>query len=265
METLKGMHRVLDYIRHFLASGDEHSVHSPFVFKLLTEGVYVKNKEPEFEKIETVRNRLLRDDRLINVSDLGAGSSFDGRLKSRSISEIAHKFAKSPAHCRFLFRLTRHLKPATMIELGTSLGISAMYQSAGNGTAKLFTLEGCPETANIARENFRNNNYYSINCITGNFDETLPVLLEDLKNVDYTYIDGNHTYTATLRYFQLLKFYCHRNSVIIFDDIYWSDEMQQAWQEIKSDKDVTISLDFYQFGIVFFNKDFTPQSFKLKL
>ncbi len=265
METLKGINRVVSYISHYLAAGDEHSVHSPFVFNLLTDGVYLKKTEPVFKQIEAVRKQLEKDDREINVKDLGAGSSFDGRPNRRSILDITARFAKSPAHCKFLFRIARHLKPKTMIELGTSLGISAMYQSAGNNDARLYTLEGCPETANVARENFRNNNFYTINCITGNFDDTLPILLQDLKNMDYAYIDGNHTLSATLRYFHLLKYYHHQHSVIIFDDIYWSDEMQQAWQEIKSDKDVTISLDFYQFGIIFFNKDFTPQSFKLRL
>ena len=257
--------KVTGMVRHFLSAGNEHSVHSPFVFKLLMEAIYLKRNEPVFDQIESIRKQLLNDESEINVIDLGAGSSFDGRLNKRSIREITRKFAKSPRHCRFLYRMTEYLKPATMIELGTSLGISAMYQSAGNRNGLLYTLEGCPETANAARDNFIKNNFTNIKCITGNFDDTLPQLLSELKQFDYTYIDGNHTLEATLNYFRLLKNHKHENSVIIFDDIYWSEGMQQAWQQIKSDPEVTISIDFYQFGVVWFNKKYSSQSFRLRL
>jgi len=259
------LNKVISLTRHFLTAGNEHSVHSPFIFKLLMEGIYVKRNEPVFDKIELVRKQLLSDDREIEVLDLGAGSSFDGRLNKRSIADITRKFAKSPHHCRFLYRMTEQLQPKIMIELGTSLGISAMYQSAGNSNGKLYTLEGCPQTSSAARENFSKNNYNNINCITGNFDDTLPELLGELKSFDYAYIDGNHTREATLNYFQLLKKHMHQESVIIFDDIYWSEGMKLAWQQIKSDPDVTISIDFYQFGVVFFNKKYTRQAFKLRL
>lgn len=261
----KSITLTLGYLRHLLSAGNEHSVHSPFVFKLLTEGIYKKEHSPDFDRIEAIRRDLLSDKRELHVIDLGAGSTFDGNAKKRSVKEIANNFAKSSHYCKLLYHLTEYLKPSVMIELGTSLGISAMYQSAGNPNGTLYTLEGCPATAMVAVENFKKNNFSNIKCVTGNFNQTLPILLSEIKKTDYAFIDGNHTYEATMSYFQLFKNHCHENSVLVFDDINWSPGMKKAWKEIKADKDVTITLDFFLVGIVFFNKDFTKEDFLLKL
>lgn len=263
--SLGAINQAISFLRHYVSAGNEHDVHSPFVFHLLTKALYLKSKEPVFYKIESARKQLLCDNREITVTDLGAGSSFDGHLNKRTIADITRKFAKATRHCQFLYRMTAYLKPGIMIELGTSLGLSAMYQAAGNDNGQLYTLEGCEETANLARDNFKKLQIKNIECITGNFDDTLPVLLNATGQFDYAYIDGNHTLNATLNYYELLKKYLKKHSVIILDDIYWSNGMKQAWNKIKSDPQVTISLDFYQFGVVFFNRNLTPQKFKLRL
>ena len=252
-------------IRHFFTAGNEHGIHSPFVFKLLTEGIYSKKHEPVFEIIEKFRQQLLGDNTVIKVKDLGAGSTFDGRLNKRTIAEITAKFAKSPRHCRFLFRLAGFLNPAVIIELGTSLGISGMYLASANRAGKLYSLEGCPETAIAAKKNFDKNNFKNVTVITGNFNDTLLPLLNNLETFDMAYIDGNHTYEATLDYFRIFAGRSHKKSCIVFDDIYWSPGMKTAWEAIKADPLVKVSLDFYQFGVVFFNDSLTRQNFVLRL
>jgi predicted O-methyltransferase YrrM len=252
------------FASHWLRAGDEHSVHSPFVFRLLTEAVYLKGDEPEYARIEAVRSAMLRDQRVLKVTDLGAGSTFDGRPVERNVREIAARFAKPPRYGRLLFRLTRFFRPKIMIELGTSLGISAMYQALGFAEGNLYTLEGCPETASVARENFADAGLHSIECITGDFDSSLSRLLAETGTFDYLFIDGNHSYEATLRYFNLAKQYASVDSVIVFDDINWSEGMKVAWKQICADEKVTISIDFFQLGLVFFNKGFSRQHFLLR-
>lgn len=263
--NLKGLKISIDYLLHFISAGDEHSVHSPFVFKLLTECIYNKSDNPAFDSIEKIRTTLLKDTREIEVTDLGAGSTYNGVPKKRKISEIAGNFAKAPKYSRLLFRIVNYLKPATMVELGTSLGISGMYQSAGNPNGTLYTLEGCSNTANEAISNFKKNGFDKLKCSIGNFDATLPELLMQINEVDYAFVDGNHTYDATIRYFNLLKKKVTSTSILIFDDINWSDGMKKAWDEIKSDPDVTVTIDFFLLGLVFFNRDYSKQNFKLRL
>jgi predicted O-methyltransferase YrrM len=261
----KVVRQIINFLKYYRQAGDEHSVHSPFVFSLLTNALYRKDKPEIFKRIENVRKNLLRDQRVINTVDLGAGSSFDGKVKRRTVSQTAAWFAKPPRIGAALYRIVEHLKPSVMIELGTSLGISSMYQASGNPNGTLYTIEGCAETAAFAKENFRNAGITNIRQLTGNFDAELPELLKALQQIDYAFIDGNHTYAATIKYFQLLKARCHHDSVLIFDDINWSDGMQKAWSEIKADPDVTITVDFFVFGLVFFNSGFSKQNFVLKL
>lgn len=261
----RSLHISIDFLRHVFTSGNEHDVHSPFVFKLLTEGIYKNDHDPAFEKIENIRKELLKNFTELAVTDLGAGSSFNGIPKKRTVSEITHNFAKSPRYGRLLFHITQFLQPDVMVELGTSLGISAMYQSAGNPSGKLYTLEGCDQTAAFARSNFRKTGYDNIECITGNFNQTFPQLLESLKNVDYIFIDGNHTYEATKQYFLKSKSHISDYAVLVFDDINWSEGMKRAWKEIKSDEDVTLTLDFFFVGLVFISKNFSKQNIKLRL
>jgi len=256
--------RITDFFRYYFISVNEYGIHSPFVFKLLTESIYLKSKEPAFEKIEKIRSQLFADKRTIEITDLGAGSRYDGLPQHRKVSDMTRRFAKSPKYGRLLFRLVNHLKPKVMIELGTSLGISAMYQSAGNPNATLYTLEGDGATAALAVANFNAGGFNAINTITGNFNDTLPSLLNRLGVVDYVFVDGNHTYQATINYFRLLKKHKQPSTVLVFDDIHWSDEMLKAWNEIQADPEVTISIDFFALGLVFFNPDFTKQRFVIR-
>ncbi|HEX5003177.1 MAG TPA: class I SAM-dependent methyltransferase [Bacteroidia bacterium] len=256
--------RITDFISYYMGSVNEHGIHSPFVFKLLTESVYLKTKEPAFDQIEKIRSQLFADKRIIEITDLGAGSRYDGVPQKRKVADMTRRFAKSPKYGRLLFRLVNHLKPKVMVELGTSLGISAMYQSAGNPAAVLYTLEGDAATAALATANFQTASFNAIKTITGNFNDTLPTLLINLGVVDYVFIDGNHTYEATMNYFRLLKKHKVPTTVLVFDDIHWSNEMYTAWKEIKADPEVTISIDFFALGLVFFNPDFTKQEFIIR-
>ncbi len=257
--------QVYRYSKHWFFAGNEHDVHSPFVFKLLTEGVYSKTEIPEKNKIESIRSQLLSDKTSIDVVDLGAGSSYDGKVAARTIGEITRKFAKNAAYGSLLYRVVRFLQPQVMVELGTSLGISAMYQASANCNGYLYTLEGCPATADQARKIISENGFSNIEVITGHFDESLPALLKQLSGFDYLFIDGNHTLEATWNYFEIAKKYARENSVIIFDDINWSDGMRDAWKKVKQSDDVTITIDFYRLGLAFFNKGFSKQDFNLRL
>jgi predicted O-methyltransferase YrrM len=154
-----------------------------------------------------------------------------------------------------LFRLVDFFKPETVLEMGSSLGISSMYLHFGNQKAKMISLEGSPEIAKLARENFKLLGA-DIELLEGNFSETLQTALEKLKKIDLAFIDGHHAELPTLSYFEQILPYCNEDSVLIFDDIYWSDEMAAAWEKIKLNSAVTLSVDLFYFGIVFFKKDF---------
>ena len=190
-----------DYLLHRFRAKTRHGVHSPFVYRLVDEVIYDFEPEKVYNEIEALRKQLLNDKRTINVIDLGAGSKVNND-QQKKISDIARNALKPPRLAQLLYRLAADLKPQNIIELGTCLGITAVYLQKAAPEAKVYSLEGSPETAAIALEIFADANISSIKEIIGNFDDTLPGVVEGLDKLDFVFVDGNHQRDATLKYFE---------------------------------------------------------------
>jgi predicted O-methyltransferase YrrM len=254
--------RASKYLYYISKANNRHGIHSPFVYQLIDEVIYDRTRFPEYGIIEKLRNELLARTDEITITDLGAGSTVN-RSNRRKVADIARNSAKGDKWGELLFRLARHFQPQTMIELGTSLGVGSLYQSLGNPNGNLTTFEGCPNTAAIAREQFAKANV-NPNIIEGNFDDTLRPFLHSIDKLDWAFIDGNHQKEPTIRYFHQCLEKCTPNSVLLFDDIYWSKGMAEAWENIKAHQRVTVSLDLFQIGIVFLREGQAKQHFTIQ-
>jgi len=242
------------FILFYLRANTLYKVHSPFVYQFCEKVLEDKRWYYAFSMVEPIRQAMLQNHSMIEVTDLGAGSAVQNS-KQRQVSKIAES-AVSPGHqCRQLFRIVNHFKPQTLLEMGSSLGISSMYQAMARLDGRMITLEGCENIARLARQNFKQLKLKNIQLLTGPFDNSLPKALETLGQLDYAFIDGNHQKAATLSYFQQCLQYANEQSVFIFDDIYWSADMAAAWEKIKQHPQVTISIDLYFMGLVFFRKE----------
>ena len=237
------------------SNGKGHGMHSPFVFEFITKILNDRTDYPEYEKVEALRDQLLNDTTVLEVEDFGAGSVIDKKNK-RSISSIAKNAAKPKKFGQLLFRMVKHYQPKTILELGTSLGITTSYLSLAKPDARLITMEGSKEIADAAKQNFNAIELKNVELIEGNFDVTLSSVVRDLSSVDFSFIDGNHRQEPTERYFKELLAKTNNNSILVFDDIHWSSEMEAAWETIKKDAAVTCSIDLFFIGIVFFRKEF---------
>lgn len=216
----------------------------------------VKNPNPfgDFEELKKLRKQLSVNSEMIAVTDFGAGSK---KLNSthRNIKQIVTHGIAPQKQAEFLYRLMNFLNPKTVVELGTSVGLTSLYLAKAAPKATVYTLEGCENLTAFSSQLFKTNHVKNITSITGNFNDTLPKLLDLLTTVDVLYIDGNHAYDPTMRYFELALQKKNDYSVFIFDDITWSEGMQQAWREICAHPEVTLSLDFFFFGVIFFRKE----------
>ena len=241
-----------------------HGVHSPFVFDFIK---FVKNDKKKYDcyhTIEKIRQALLRDTSVIEVEDFGAGSSVI-KTKRRRVDKIAASSLKPKKFAQLLFRIVQFYKPANIIELGTSFGVSSAYLAAGNPSAKLYTLEGASAIAGIAAQNFNKLGIKNIELITGPFADTLPKLLAIIPAPGLVFIDGNHRREPTLEYFYKLLNCSTPATILIFDDIHWSKEMEEAWEQIKAHEAVTLSIDLFFIGIIFLRKDFkVKQHFSIR-
>jgi len=252
------------YVRHLIYAGGPHSVHSPSVFELITKILVPQRHFQCFETIEHKRTELLKDKRLVSVLDLGAGSRKDSG-HSRQISSIAKHVLQDKKCAQSLFRIAEHYRPKTIIELGTSLGITTSYLASASSSADVYSIEGSSEIADIAKENINQLGLTNIKILTGNFDEVLPELIKKIGTVDMIIVDGNHRYAPTIKYFEEVVPYCHEKSILIFDDIHWSGEMEMAWDKIKINEKVKISIDFFHYGVLLFNNALEKQHFCLRL
>lgn len=256
----------LKYFQYYItaANGKGHGTHSPFVFNFITNVLNDKRQFYAFGSIEYMREQWLNSDDVVEVEDFGAGSSVMSQ-KSRKIKDIARWSLKSPKYAQLLFRMINYYRPKTIIELGTSLGITTAYLASADRNADVYTFEGAKNIANQAEMYFKKTGLHNIQLIKGNFDTTLTPALQKIKKVDFAFIDGNHRKEPTLRYFDQLLPYLHDSSIVIFDDIYWSAEMEKAWNAIKDMDIVTCSIDLFFIGIVFFSKDFkVKQDFRIR-
>jgi predicted O-methyltransferase YrrM len=250
------------YLRYFARAKDEHGIHSPFVFELYTEVIKQDARYYAFNAIESIRAKLLLNNKKIEVRDLGAGSVF-GNKKQKAISHIARNAAKSKKYGELLFRLVNYFQPKHSLELGTSLGISSLYIAMAKRDNQLITIEGCPATASVARENFRLLHLPNVSVQVGSFEEKLPEALQK-NNFDFIFFDGNHRKEPTLTYFRKCLERSGEHSVFVFDDIHWSPDMEAAWEEIKNDRRVTVTIDLFFIGIVFFRSTQVKEHFVLR-
>ena len=258
------MKRVWKYIGHFLfAKRKGHDVHSPFIFELCEEVFYNQHSFYDFEKLKRIRSELSKSDVVLKVEDLGAGSK-KFRSAGRKVSDIIKFGISTGKQAELIYRLVNFLRPVNCIEMGTSIGLTTMYMCLANTENRVYTLEGSVALGEFASALWKRNKIDNCKMIKGNFDDTLPELLNEIKELGLVYIDGNHTYSATKRYFDEFAKRSNNNTVVILDDIYWSEEMTKAWEEIKSNPKVTCTLDLFDLGIVFFRKEF-KEKINLKL
>lgn len=255
--------QIKSYLKFLWNSKNEHGVHSPFVFNLLTKCFYDKKPKPEYAILKNYRKSLLENKNFIEVTDFGAGSKVFTSNR-RQISKIAQTAGISTKRAELLFRVTHYFQPATILEIGTSLGLATSALALGNTNAKVITLEGCPQTAKQAQLQLQKFNCNEVESVISEFESFL--ISENLKSKIYNliYFDGNHSKKATLAYFELLLSTINNDSVWIFDDIHWSPEMEEAWEEIKKHPKVKVTIDTFQWGFVFFRYEQEKEHFTIR-
>ena len=262
-------HLIKSYLKFLFHSKNEHGVHSPFVFDLVTKCFYDTTKYPEYEALKSYRKSLLENKNTIEVTDFGAGSRVF-KSNVREISKITQTAGITPKNAELLFRIVRYFQPKSILEIGTSLGLATSALSLGNEKSKIITLEGCPNTMATAKKMFQvssfkfpNNTVEFVNAEFNLYFENFKPETLNLKPqiFDLVYFDGNHSKKATLDYFETLLPTVSNDSVWIFDDIHWSTDMEEAWEIIKNHPKVSVTIDTFQWGIVFFRAEQEKEHF----
>ncbi|MFD2885740.1 O-methyltransferase [Chitinophaga cymbidii] len=250
------------FLRYYFTAGNRHDVHSPFVYSLLDEVLNDKAFKPAYAPVEALRKKLLQSSEVIEVTDLGAGS-LTGATNTRRVRDITRHAAKPQKFGQLFYRLVQYFQAGTVLELGTSMGLSTAYMASAGAT--VHTIEGCPNIAARASENFASLGLRNVHQYVGNFDTELSKVLSAIPTPDIVYIDGNHREEPTVRYYLECLRKVSPSTLLIFDDVHWTEGMERAWEEIKGNPATTLSVDLFFIGLVFLREEFrVKQEFVLR-
>jgi predicted O-methyltransferase YrrM len=249
------LNNISDYLKYCFVSKSAHGIHSPFVYKFITELLEFHNEDYyQFTELAEVRKQLSKNNTVIEITDFGAGSKVFKDNK-RKISDLVKHGTSKRKFSELYFKLVNFTDSQFVVELGTSIGLNTLYLAKSNSKSTIYTLEGCPELAKFSKNLFEKQNIQNVYLINDTFEKAFPKLLNEIPKLDFLYVDGNHNYQSTLNYFKLGLEKKHNHSVFVFDDINWNTEMKKAWEEIKNHPEVTLSLDLFSVGIIFFRKE----------
>ena len=254
--------RFLDFIFH---SGTRYRIHSPFLYDLIDQ-VIMNGKIPgELRPVEGLRKKCLRSKKVILKTDYGKGAG-EGYSTAYPVSlkHIARTSLTSRNHALRLFNLAKYMHAVNILEMGTSLGFTTACLALANKNARVVSIEGCPELSKIATTNLASLGIQNAEIISGRFEDKLMEAMARLGKIDLLFIDGNHRKEAVLANFEGCLPGLHNGSVVILDDIHASPGMEEAWRILSSRADVTISLDFFHSGWLFFRKESSKEHFRLR-
>jgi predicted O-methyltransferase YrrM len=247
--------RSVRFLKYILLSRHRrgHGIHSPFIFDLVSRVFRNRTDRDIIFKVEKIRKKMIADRRTILVHDLGLRSELSVEYPRR-VSDIAKKSPVTGKYGKFLSRMAAEFGYPLIIELGTSLGISTMYMAGSCKETQLVSIEGCPNTAAIARQNLLEAGIDNVKIIVGPFDEILPGILKSGVKPGLVFIDGNHRKEPVIKYFNQIAEISDSKTAVIIDDISYSRDMAEAWNEIKLHKKVSVSIDINRMGILFFRE-----------
>ncbi|MBQ9143987.1 MAG: class I SAM-dependent methyltransferase [Paludibacteraceae bacterium] len=279
------LYRVLSWLKHRLTARNTggHGVHSPYLFEWVRMVMSDKNAYYAWQAIEDLRSELLHDTREVEFVDFGSGGKNGEKAKKRQgyktkkqVCDIAKGSLAKKKYAQLLARLVGWLREngerdgerggLTVVELGTSLGITTAYMAAMDSRNRIVSYEGCPAVAEIAMANWEKLGLENVECRVGELTiDSLQGAVDSLQKIDVAFIDANHTYEATLTYFNALASRVHDKSVIVLDDIHYNEEMERAWKAICADERVTSTIDLYQMGMVFFDPHYWHRNYKMNI
>lgn len=261
---MKKLWLTYSYLNYFLSSKTRYKIHSPFVYNLVETVFRDKTKYSDYKKLNKVHRRYAkRTDRLDTV-DFGTGAgNKEYTERKTTVGKLVKERTHSKKQLEFLYRTARHFKPKTILEFGTAAGISTLYLGKGSPQSRLITMEGCIGLASVARKSLKKRKVVA-EVEVGEFSTILDRGLTNVNQLDLVFIDGNHRKKPTIEYFERCVEFATENSVFLFDDIHWSQGMTKAWQHIKKDQRVSLTIDLFWIGLVFFKTDVAKQDFIIR-
>ncbi len=262
---MKRIKLIIRYLKYLHSSKTKYKIHSPFVYDILTNVFEDKQHYAAYDIVNETEKSLLQNNSPVEVVDFGALADKKKYVTYiRKVKKVTRKTRQPKKMAFLLFRLVNYFKPKNIVELGTSVGLSSLLMSLGSPQSKITTIEGCANLASIAETKFNKLGVNNVDIKIGNFDVVLPKVLKRINTLDFVFFDGNHRKDPTIKYFRECLPVINNSTVFVFDDIHWSHEMEEAWEYIRQHSKVTVTIDVFYMGLVFFKKELSKQDFIIR-
>lgn len=252
------MNRYTSILHYYINAKKRHGVHSPYIFSLTDTGFNTKLNEDELKKLENYQKFLQNNNETITIEDFGAGSKKHGN--ERTIRQIFNISSTKTKYGKLLFQLTRHFQPKHILELGTNLAWGTYHLHLGAPKAKISSIEGAKSIFDFNKNHFPTNE--NIQFVHAVFNDHIEGLKEE--KFDLVFIDGDHRGTSLLQYFCALEKHTHNETIWVFDDIRWSNDMWETWQKLIHNKQFHVSIDLLRMGILVQRKQQQKEHFIIR-
>ncbi|MDB4590520.1 class I SAM-dependent methyltransferase [Flavobacteriaceae bacterium] len=245
-----------------LKSSNQHGIHSPFVYDLITKCFYDKTPFSAYHNLKALRNKLIYNQDLVKIKHYSETSKVF-QSNHQKISTIVKGEGSSYKKQKQLYRITNYFKPKNVLELGTSVGLGSAAMAIASNNSIIKTVEVNKNISDIAKKVFKSYQLKNIQIDTSSFKDFFKK--SNYENLDLVYLDGTCDKESTIENFNSLLKHSHNESVFIINNIYWSKEMTEAWNIIKKQKEITVSIDTFYWGFLFFRKEQPKQHFTIRL
>lgn len=156
--------------------------------------------------------------------------------RGRTYGELM--WSPKPWWCEHFYSMLRRSRPTAVLEVGTSLGLTALYLSGAlerNRHGGLVTIELMGAKVAYAAALFEAFGTRRVTALCGRSEDVLPGVFARTPVFDWAFVDIDHSYETTVAHLELLRDRIAPGGLLLFDDITLNDGMRRAWAEIQRD------------------------------
>jgi len=257
-QLLKG----IDYYL-FSKHGRGYGIHSPFIYdfirNVLLEACSYDKCSPVKKEFKAFASKI---EYLVSNHNIGAGSN--SIANNNSFKRLAKTSGLPKKYLSLLCRIVDYYQFSNLLELGTCCGLTSATLASSRPDIHVTTVEGNEDRFNLAKQFFQHLELKNVTSYHNQFNSQLRELKTKDIFYDLIFIDGDHTYDATVKNYDEALLLLKPNGIIVLDDIYWSKGMTEAWEYVKSSNSAVVTIDLYRLGIVFLDRKQAKQHFTIR-
>ena len=217
------------YLKYLLQRKSEYGIHSPFVYDFMCKVLNDSGSNRDYDTIYRVA-RLLDKRKYIHYN-----------LRKQS---------------RLLYRMVRYFEPDSVVSFGRLTALNTTALALGHLQTKIYL-----EQSDDFLETLNSMGIVNVNLIQpAEFDSEHFRRL----NTGFVFFSRASFEDDTWDYLVDCLNYKTADSVFVFEGIHHNKAMEDAWEEIKGNEDVSVTLDLYCIGMVFFREGIEKQDLVLK-